>query len=75
MDNKRDEILKGISCCLQETEEDKVLSCEDCPYLRKGCDNPVEVYVTLPISLVEDVRAHLKEDDQEWGKKSHLRLL
>jgi hypothetical protein len=45
-----EKVCKGLECCLPETQEMAVLSCADCPY------DPCSFSVSLPISLIDDVR-------------------
>ena len=45
-----EKVCKGLVCCLPETQEHAELSCADCPY------DPCGVSVSLPISLIDDVR-------------------
>ena len=54
---KLDKALKGLQICMPETEEDSKLECDGCPYdSRDGCSN----FVSLPLSLIEDIREVLK---------------
>jgi len=53
----REKILKALSVCLPETEEDGKLNCEDCPYWGR-LD-----YVNLPVGMVEDIRRILREGE------------
>ena len=45
-----EKVCKGLECCLPETQEQAELSCAACPY------DPCGVSVSLPISLIDDVR-------------------
>ena len=50
MDEQAEKVFKGLECCLPETQEQAELSCAACPY------DPCGVSVSLPISLIDDVR-------------------
>ena len=50
-----DDVLTALSICLPETEANGERSCNECPY---GCFH--EPTGTLPIRLIEDIRALLK---------------
>jgi hypothetical protein len=45
-----EKVVKGLECCLPETQEQAELSCADCPY------DPCGHSVSLPISLIDDAR-------------------
>lgn len=45
-----EKVVKGLECCLPETQEQAVLSCAACPY------DPCRFSVSLSINLLDDVR-------------------
>ena len=45
-----EKVVKGLDCCLPETQGKAELSCADCPY------DPCRFSVSLPINLIDDVR-------------------
>lgn len=56
--NNREKVLKALSICLPETEEESEQSCARCPYLKScNCFDTVDI----PARLLEDVRAVLSE--------------
>lgn len=54
----REKIIQGLAACIPETEEDAKLGCSNCPY---GCCKADAV--RLPIQMIEDIRAELKEQE------------
>lgn len=54
----RERINRGLAACLPKTEEDAKLGCANCPY---GCSKGDAV--RLPIQMIEDIRAELKEQE------------
>jgi len=40
--------------------------CDECPYLGGPCDMPFIEYVTLPVHLLEDIRAEMYEPESPW---------
>lgn len=52
-------ILDGLAHCVPETEVDAMMECITCPY-NKACHKE-NVSITLPVEMVEDIRAVLKE--------------
>ena len=67
------EVLKALSCCTSEVGNSCEEGCDDCPYLETVCDEPSVEYVALPVPLVENVQAILREGAELWqrgGEKS-----
>ena len=56
----REKIIKALSICLPETQDDSKLECSDCPYVDVCNPNDI-VGITLPLIL--DIRALLKEQE------------
>ena len=54
----REKINRGLAACIPNTEEDAKLGCANCPY---GCCRADAV--RLPIQMIEDIRAELKEQE------------
>lgn len=62
MQTLSEKILNGLQCCLPETDEKGMSDCISCPY-NNCCDDETEV--NLPVQMVEDIRALLKEQEDE----------
>lgn len=54
---KREKVIKGLSICIPETEVHAEQGCTDCPYWVCGDT------VSLPVRLIEDIRALLKAQE------------
>lgn len=54
----REKINRGLAACIPKSEEDAKLGCANCPY---GCCKADAV--RLPIQMIEDIRAELKEQE------------
>ena len=53
-------ILDGLAHCLPESETDRLLSCETCPYVSE-CNGWSAGTIRLPLELVEDMRRFVKK--------------
>ncbi len=52
-----EKMLRALQICIPETAEDSDIECDGCPYdTREGCTN----FVSLPVSLVTDLKEYLK---------------
>ena len=58
--DKREKVLRALSICLPETENDGDKNCADCPYYDQCLDN---FAVGLPVRMVEDIRMLLKAQE------------
>ena len=56
----REKVIKALSICVPETQDDSRLECSDCPY-GDVCNPNDIVGITLP--LIWDIRALLKEQE------------
>ena len=64
----REKVIKALSICVPETQEDSKLECSDCPY--GDVCNPYDiVWITLP--LIWDIRTMLKEQEVVKPKTGH----
>lgn len=58
-----EKVLKGLAACIPQTEEDAEIGCNACPYNGHPCGGDYQDYVTLPVEIIEDVRALLKAQE------------
>ena len=56
----REKVIKALSICFPETQDDANLECSDCPY--GDVCNPNDI-VGLTLPLIWDIRALLKEQE------------
>lgn len=69
----REKVIKALSICFPETQDDSKLECSDCPY-GDVCNPNDIVGITLP--LIWDIRALLKEQEEiVHCKDCHYRCL
>ena len=61
----REKVVKALSICVPETQDDSKLECSDCPY--GDVCNPNDI-VGIPLPLIWDIRALLKEQEQDGLK-------
>lgn len=61
-DQNAGRLLKALSICVPETQDDSKLECSDCPY--GAVCNPNDI-VGIPLPLILDIRALLKEQEEE----------
>ena len=58
----REKVIKALSICVPETQDDSKLECSDCPY-GDVCNPNDIVGITLP--LIWDIRTLLKEQEND----------
>ena len=56
----KENVVKALSICVPETQDDSKLECSDCPY--GAVCNPNDI-VGIPLPLIWDIRALLKEQE------------
>lgn len=56
----RENVIKALSICVPETQDDSKLECSDCPY--GDICNPNDI-VGITLALIWDIRALLKEQE------------
>ena len=68
-DQNAGRLLKALSICVPETQDDSKLECSDCPY--GAVCNPNDI-VGIPLPLIWDIRALLKEQEEEIEKLKEI---
>lgn len=61
----REKVIKGLAACMPQTEEDAAIGHDGCPYNGNPCggDYQDNDHVNLPVRMIEDIRALLKEQE------------
>ena len=71
----KEKVNQGLAACMPQTEEDAAIGCDGCPYNGNPCggDYQDNDHVNLPVRMIENIRALLKEQEPRVMKVGDVR--